>query len=219
LEFSEIRNRTNFPDLDLAVNVSGHQLRGCGLNDFVKTVTDALLQAKLPPKNLHLELTETTWCRPSDEILEQLTTLAEKGIHIVVDDFGAGAAGLNRLVQLPVLGVKIDKGFVQLLDRNNATNPTRVDPKQLLTEIIRFVRSLGLSLVAEGVERPDQAQWLLKKGCPIIQGFLVSDSMPKEKLISFLNAPKKLDFSLPDAPLLTSGEFSFSGNHAMPFFS
>ena len=185
-EFADIREATGLTDINLAVNVSGHQLRGCGVEDFVFSVNEALRESTLPAESLYLELTETTWCRPTDEILGQMEALSKKGIHIVVDDFGAGAAGLNRLIQLPIFGVKIDKGFVQLLDRDSNSEQHQLDPKKLLAEIIRFVRSLGLSLVAEGVERLDQARWLAQNGCPIIQGFLVSKPKRKNDLIQFL---------------------------------
>lgn len=186
-EHNTLRRLTGRDNLTLAVNVSGTQIHATSAASFAQTVANVLQDTQTPPELLDLELTETTWCHPTEHMLDQLTGLADKGIHLVVDDFGAGAAGLNRLLELPVQGVKVDKAFVSLLDRRDTPGQRRLDPHKLLKEIIHFIKALGLTLVVEGVEREDQASWLQEQGCQIIQGYLIGHPMTPAALVEHMN--------------------------------
>ncbi|TVT75076.1 MAG: EAL domain-containing protein [Denitromonas halophila] len=152
-----------FVDLRLAVNVSARQMNA---GDFDVTVSDALALTGFPAAQLELEITEST-LQAVDHSRQLLGRLKALGVRISIDDFGTGFSSLSRLKHLPIDRIKIDRSFVQDLpgDGNDAA----------ITEaIIAMAGSLGLGLIAEGVETPAQQQFLLARGCTEAQGFLFS---------------------------------------------
>jgi EAL domain-containing protein (putative c-di-GMP-specific phosphodiesterase class I) len=155
--------RHGFPALRLAVNVSARQLNA---EDFEDTVRDILTETGFPATQLELEITESTLqaVEHSRELLGRLKAL---GLLISIDDFGTGFSSLSLLKHLPIDRIKIDRSFVQDLP----DHPSNV----AVTEaIIAMAGSLGLALIAEGVEAPEQQQFLRARGCAEAQGFLFS---------------------------------------------
>jgi EAL domain-containing protein (putative c-di-GMP-specific phosphodiesterase class I) len=149
------------PDCRIAVNISVIQL----LEDDLRGRLSRILQeVGLPASYLELELTETLPFEPLDHLSKQLRLLKADGVRIALDDFGIGYATLDCLKQLWVDTLKIDKSFVADLI---------VCPKtRFLTEcIISLGRSLGLRVIAEGVETQDQVDWLAKLECHLFQGY------------------------------------------------
>ncbi|MET0327404.1 MAG: EAL domain-containing protein [Luteimonas sp.] len=148
-------------DLFVAVNVSPRQLRGAG---FASEVEAALQASDLPARHLHLELTETAVIGDEARIGQLLTALRTSGVKIWLDDFGTGFSGLSHLRRVPVDGVKIDRSFVADVLRDP-------DDLALTTAIISMAHSIGITVVAEGVEKEGQFEVLRDRGCDLGQGF------------------------------------------------
>ncbi|MCW2540167.1 MAG: hypothetical protein JWN95_1892 [Frankiales bacterium] len=168
--------RASNPGSPLAVhvNVSATQLdRG----DFVRTVTDCLRESGIPPHALVLELTETVVLN-STEAIARLKLLASHGVQIGIDDFGTGYSSLTTLRSLPINVLKLDRTFVAgVLD-----NP--ID-RAVISAIVRVSTELGLYTVAEGIERPEQAQFLDAIGTDAVQGYLYQRPVPAAQFESW----------------------------------
>jgi len=151
-------------DLTLSINVSPKQFRQA---DFISQVMMTVQQHAINPVRLKLELTESLLLDNIDDTIAKMTTLAEIGIQFSLDDFGTGYSSLHYLKQLPLYQLKIDKSFVDDLvtDSNDQT---------IVRTIIAMAHSLGLSVIAEGVETKEQQQRLLTEGCTHYQGYLFS---------------------------------------------
>lgn len=151
----------------VAVNVSAIQFRqAC----FVESVRRGLSQYALPADLLELELTESILVVDMHEALEKLKTLNALGVHLSIDDFGTGYSSLAYLKTFPIQTLKIDRSFVKDLLQNNAD-------RGIADAIITLGRSLGLNVVAEGIETIDQAKLLREMGCHEGQGFLWSPAV------------------------------------------
>jgi diguanylate cyclase len=146
----------------VAVNVSGRQLSG---GDLVGDVQAALSAACVPANLLELEVTETAVVANIVEAGRTLRTLKELGVRIAIDDFGTGYSSLAYLAELPVTTVKIDKSFVDRL-------ATTIDGASLVDGVVRLAHSLGLTVVAEGVEGVEQDRILRHLACDAAQGYL-----------------------------------------------
>ncbi|MFT4143030.1 MAG: EAL domain-containing protein [Mobilitalea sp.] len=159
-------------DITVSVNVSILQLVQ---NDFIECVFQTLEEYELNPECLELEITESILMESYDMIKNKLSALYEKGIKIALDDFGTGYSSLNYLLQLPINTLKIDKTFVDgiTLELKN---------KQLTGQIVMIGRSMGLNVVAEGVETKEQFNYLKQNNCDKIQGFLYSKPLPEKEL-------------------------------------
>jgi EAL domain-containing protein (putative c-di-GMP-specific phosphodiesterase class I) len=145
----------------VAVNISAVQLRRRDLADVVRGI---LRETGLEPNQLALELTESALIENLSEHHETLESLRRDGISIEIDDFGTGYSSLSYLKHLPADSVKIDRSFIRQID----TNPADA---AIVSAIIEMSHSVGLSVVAEGVETPGQLQLLGRLGCDIAQGF------------------------------------------------
>jgi diguanylate cyclase (GGDEF)-like protein/PAS domain S-box-containing protein len=150
--------------LSLAINISACQFRQI---DFVDRVRQALERAGAPAANLKLELTETLVVDDIDGAIATMQALKKVGVGFSVDDFGTGYSSLSYLSRLPLDQLKIDRAFV----RNLPGNPNDAAVAQT---IITLAKSLGLTVIAEGVETEAQRQFLARHGCPNYQGFLFS---------------------------------------------
>ena len=159
------------PALFVAVNVSPVQLRK---SSFCDLVAEVLRSSDLPPSALHLEITETAVLGEEAQAAVLVTRLRELGVQIWLDDFGTGFSGLTQLRQVPIDGVKIDRSFVNEL-------PTAADHLALTGAIISLAHSLGLGVVAEGVETEAQFDWLRERGCHQAQGFWLGRPLPGEE--------------------------------------
>lgn len=160
--------RTEMAHLTLAVNVSAYQFR---LPDFVDQVLEVLDTTGVNPKRLKLELTETLLVDNVQDIIEKMAALKAKGVGFSLDDFGTGYSSLAYLKRLPLDQLKIDKSFVRdvLVDPNDAA---------IAGTIVALAQSLGLGVIAEGVETEAQKDFLATVGCLAYQGYFFSRPLP-----------------------------------------
>jgi diguanylate cyclase (GGDEF)-like protein/PAS domain S-box-containing protein len=146
---------------EMAVNISAHQFRQ---PDFVQTVQGVLAETGLPANRLELEITESTVMHGVDAAIQTLAQLKAMGVRLAIDDFGTGYSSLSYLRRFPLDRLKIDRSFLADVD-------TDADAASLVTSIVMLGRSLGLQLVAEGVESFAQAEFLRTLECERVQGF------------------------------------------------
>ena len=157
--------------LTVAVNVSAHQFRHV---DFVDQVLAIIDSTGVNPKKLKLELTESLLLNDVKDIISKMTVLKARGIGFSLDDFGTGYSSLSYLKRLPLDQLKIDQSFVRdvLTDSNDAV---------IARTIVALAQSLGLSVIAEGVETEEQRDFLAANGCTAYQGYLFGRPMPVEQ--------------------------------------
>jgi EAL domain-containing protein (putative c-di-GMP-specific phosphodiesterase class I) len=148
-------------ELFVSVNLSPRQLRS---SDLPKLVDACLRETGLPPASLHLELTETAVIGDELHASNLLSQLRKRGVKVWLDDFGTGFSGLSHLRRVPVDGVKIDRSFIADVLRDP-------DDLALTTAIIAMAHSLGITVVAEGVEKEGQYAVLRERGCDLAQGY------------------------------------------------
>jgi len=161
--------------LKIAVNVSARQMAD---DSFPSTVAGVLDKTGLDPDKLWLEITESTLMSFGESTVALLRSLRSLGVHLEIDDFGTGYSSLSYLKQFPVETLKIDRSFVDEIDHNSGD-------MAIVRAIIGLGDSLGLSVVAEGVERPTQADELRALGCFMAQGFLFGHPEPARVLDPF----------------------------------
>lgn len=160
----------------LALNVSAQQLKHI---EFAKQVRRALDKYGLQSSSLELELTESVF---ADELAgAALSRLAQLGVHLALDAFGAGYSSLNHLRQYPIDTVKIDRGFLEEVPRNAAATT-------LVETILVMAHSLGKRVVAEGVETAEQFEFLRERRCDVAQGFYLARPLPETALTELLHA-------------------------------
>jgi diguanylate cyclase (GGDEF)-like protein/PAS domain S-box-containing protein len=148
--------------MNIAVNVSGKQIEEM---TFVSDVASALADSGLPPARLVLEITETVIMHRTEVMMQRLRELKDLGVQLAIDDFGTGYSSLSYLQQFPIDVIKIDKAFIDGMERDPAG-------AALTRTIIGLGGTLGLSTVAEGIEHPSQRAALAELGCVLGQGFL-----------------------------------------------
>ena len=170
-----------FSDLRMAVNLSTVQLHHAELPRMVNN----LLQAyRLPPRSLELEVTETGLMEDIGTAAQHLLSLRRCGALIAIDDFGTGYSSLSYLKSLPLDKIKIDKSFVQdvLDDDDDAT---------IVRAIIQLARSLGMQVIAEGVETREQESYIIAEGCNEGQGYLYSKPLAARDLTLYLKQSRE----------------------------
>jgi diguanylate cyclase (GGDEF)-like protein len=159
-----------------SVNVSAIQLRQ---KDFVDSVLDAIGRFGREPPLLDVEITESVLVDDIEETTRKLQTLRRAGVEISVDDFGTGYCSLSYLARLPVDVLKIDRSFVvRMRDAGY--------PRNIVAMIVSLAHTLGLKVIAEGVEDDEQVRLLRDLGCDQIQGYLVSKPIPAEEVEKYL---------------------------------
>jgi diguanylate cyclase (GGDEF)-like protein len=183
----------HYPDrrLGMSVNVSPAQLITL---DFVTTVSKILSDHQLDGQWLTLEITEQALVRDTDQALATLRGLQRIGVKVAIDDFGTGYSSFAQLKSLPVDTLKIDRGFIRDLGVNS-------DDLAIVRSIIGLARSLGLQLVAEGVETEIAAATLVDLGCTRAQGFLFAGPRPPteiEPMIASGTCPAMFDLDSGD---------------------
>jgi diguanylate cyclase (GGDEF)-like protein len=159
-------------NLEIAVNVSAHQLMSAG---FIQTVAAALEHSSTPSDQLTLEMTESVFVRDGQRALMVLHDLKALGVKLALDDFGTGYSSLSYLLQFPVDIVKIDQIFVAGLGHEEAN-------QSIVSAIIQLAHGLGLTVVAEGVETAEQYQALVQLGSDSCQGFYFAHPMSGGKI-------------------------------------
>jgi diguanylate cyclase (GGDEF)-like protein len=155
----------------VSINVSARQLQK---PDFAERVKSILSRFTCPASLLSLEITESQLMSTTGDVVRQLASLREVGLHLALDDFGTGYASLSYLNQLPVDTLKIDRSFIMHLHERTVN-------EVMVKSIMGLARSLELKVVAEGVERKEQFSILEKLGCDYAQGYLFSRPVPTEK--------------------------------------
>lgn len=151
---------------------------------FVSMIKEVLQETGFDGRYLELEITESVLISYPEHIIEIIRQLKNLGIRIALDDFGTGYASLNYLQMLPINILKIDKSFIDKINKLDSMN-------QIITYIINLAHQLGIEVVAEGVEYEEQLHFLRRIGCDYIQGFLLSKPLEEDcvakQLLSFSN--------------------------------
>jgi diguanylate cyclase (GGDEF)-like protein/PAS domain S-box-containing protein len=168
--------------ISVAVNVAARQLSE---GHLVETVRQTLEATGLPPRLLKIELTESAAANNPDAVIAVLQKLRALGIELLIDDFGTGFSSLSRLTRFPLHKLKIDRSFVANLP-NNGHDST------VASTIVAMAHSLGLGVIAEGVETADQAEFLRFIGCEEMQGFLFSKPVDAETFERLLREGKRM---------------------------
>ena len=172
--------------LTIAVNVSARQFKQAG---FVESVLATLARSGATPTRLKLELTESMLVEDVEGIIAKMAALKARGVGFSLDDFGTGYSSLAYLKRLPLDQLKIDQGFV----RNIVTDP---NDAAIARMVMALAESLGLAVIAEGVELQAQADFLAHLGCHAYQGYLFSRPLPLAALQALSGWPTGA--SLPD---------------------
>jgi diguanylate cyclase (GGDEF)-like protein/PAS domain S-box-containing protein len=159
----------------VAVNVSTIQFVR---PDYVDQVFETLRRTGLPPHLLELEITESVVIHGVDEVVEKIERLRERGISIAIDDFGTGYSSLSYLQRLPLDCLKIDRAFVRDIAGNNSA-------AAFTESLVSLAHSLGMRVVAEGVETEAQYEAIGRMGCDLVQGFLLGRPMPVAEALCF----------------------------------
>ncbi|MFO1372913.1 MAG: EAL domain-containing protein [Candidatus Competibacteraceae bacterium] len=168
--------RAGMPPLTVAVNLAARHFRELRLPDRVHGLLEAY---GLPPQSLELEITESSLLETDAQTVETLLALKRLNVGLAIDDFGTGYSSLGYLKRLPLVALKIDRSFV----RDLVTDP---DDRTLAATIIALGHSLGLKVVAEGVETEEQRRILLDQGCDLAQGYLFSYPLPADEFAGWL---------------------------------
>jgi diguanylate cyclase (GGDEF)-like protein/PAS domain S-box-containing protein len=166
------------PLMTMAVNVSAMQFRS---ETFLDGLFAILSETGLDPNHLELELTESALMKRAEFAASILSTLREKGVTVAIDDFGTGYSSLSYLRKFPLDALKIDQSFV----RQITTVP---DETIIVRAIIGMGRSLNLRVIAEGVETPDQLEFLKAHQCEEAQGYYFSRPVPPQQLVKLLES-------------------------------
>ena len=170
--------RLGLPDLQVSVNLSARQFQE---HDLVETVKRVLDESELAPSSLVLEITESGLMQRTTGTIGRLAELRALGIHLAIDDFGTGYSSLSYLERFPVDSLKIDRSFIVEMSSSG-------ERPAIARAIIELGRTLGMRVVAEGIEQPDQAEWLISLGCLYAQGFLFSRPLAPNATEAFLAA-------------------------------
>jgi EAL domain-containing protein (putative c-di-GMP-specific phosphodiesterase class I) len=172
-----------FGELRMAINLSTVQLHHA---ELPRVVNNLMQVYRLPPRSLELEVTETGLMEDITTAAQHLLSLRRSGALIAIDDFGTGYSSLSYLKSLPLDKIKIDKSFVQDLfdDEDDAT---------IVRAIIQLGKSLGMQVIAEGVETLEQEAYIIAQGCNEGQGYFYSKPLPARELTLFLKQARRLN--------------------------
>jgi diguanylate cyclase (GGDEF)-like protein len=168
--------RDGLPGLRISVNVSSRQFAS---GDLLTTVTDVLRKTGVEPHSLELEVTERLMLSGDESIALTLRDLRGIGVTIALDDFGTGYSSLGSITRYPLDVLKIDRSIAADVEANPAA-------ASIVSSVVALARSLGLGIVAEGVDSPGQAHVLARLGCDEIQGFLVSPAVRGETFVDLI---------------------------------
>jgi diguanylate cyclase (GGDEF)-like protein/PAS domain S-box-containing protein len=164
--------------LTIAINVSANQL---SRRTFVERVRELIHETGIDPVLVELEVTESVIIEGTSEARDALDQIAALGVNLAIDDFGTGYSGLAYLKRLPIDTVKIDQSFV----RDLTIDP---DDAAIVTAIVAMARSLGVDVIAEGVETEEQREFLAANECDEMQGYLFSPPVPADGITAMLRA-------------------------------
>ncbi|WP_343734765.1 EAL domain-containing protein [Acidovorax sp.] len=162
----------------VAVNLSG---RSFHRPEFAQEISDALQRHGLRASDVLLEITESVMMDARPVTLQNIEALHHQGFKLSLDDFGTGYSSLSYLHRLPISELKLDMAFVQDLT-------TSATARALTVSVLSIAHSLGMVVVAEGVETTGQQQWLQAHGCPVMQGYLFGKPLPPDEIEAWLCA-------------------------------
>lgn len=164
------------PAVQIAVNISARQLQD---ESLVLRLQEALTRHGAHAAQLELEITETALLQDLENASSAIQALRELGVAVSLDDFGAGYTSLNQLKTLPVNTIKIDRSFTRDL-------PAHAESAAITQSVIQLAHQLGMNVVAEGVEHPEQLSLLQEQGCDFVQGYLIYRPSPLPDLLQDL---------------------------------
>ncbi len=167
---------SGFTNLSMAVNLSSRQFQQKKMADVISKV---LRSTRLDASLLELELTESVAMSGEDSTLSTLEELRAMGVKTSIDDFGTGYSNLSYLSRFPIDNLKIDRSFIEQIDKSGGD-------AAIVVAIIAMAHGLGLNVIAEGVETPEQAAFLAKHNCDEMQGYLFSRPLPAAELEGLL---------------------------------
>ena len=162
--------------IDTALNISPRQFRDPNL---VATIRRALRETGLDPQHLEVEITETMLMHDVEAASETVRQLHDLGVKLAIDDFGTGYSSLSYLKKFPIDTVKVDRSFIMDI-------PNSSDDMAITSAVIAMAHRLNMKVVAEGVETPEQLEFLLKHHCEFAQGFLFSKAVPLDDVKQLL---------------------------------
>jgi len=181
-EQARIWHEAGYPSLQVSVNCSAQQFRR---EQYVGTIESTLRENRLPPACLELEITESVIMHHTEQVLVRLKQLHDMGVQLSLDDFGTGYSSLSYLKRFPIQKLKIDQTFV----RDITADP---DDAAIVTAIVAMAHSLGLVVMAEGVETRAQLAFLKALKCDLAQGYYFSPPVPAAEFEALLGNPRRL---------------------------
>jgi EAL domain-containing protein (putative c-di-GMP-specific phosphodiesterase class I) len=170
--------KSGYKNLKLSVNVSPKQFNEINLR---KSIASAIRSSGLDPQNLVLEITESMLMGDVEHYITLLQHIVDLGVGFSLDDFGTGYSSLSYLRKFPIDELKIDRSFLTNVPEINEDN-------SIVKAIISMAHSLGLNLIAEGVESAEQLDFLRQHNCNVIQGFYYSKPLSKDDFTEFLSS-------------------------------
>ncbi|MBE0500127.1 MAG: EAL domain-containing protein [Desulfuromonadales bacterium] len=175
------KNLFNIP-FRLGVNISARQFQDVELVDLIDRV---LQKTGIDPADLEIEITEGTIMENVDRAIETLIDLKVRGVKVAIDDFGTGYSSLSQLKKLPFDRLKVDRSFILDLDSNR-------DSQVIIEMIIDLAAKLNMEIIAEGIETEQQKNFLISRGCYLMQGYLFARPMPADDFTRFLESSQLL---------------------------
>lgn len=166
-----------YKPIRMSVNLSGKSLT---MDNIVDEIRELLSKYELNPKELEIEITETSVMKDLNKAMNILQQIEELGIEVSLDDFGTGYSSLTYLKKLPINDVKMDKNFIKSITVSDNNNDT------IVRAVIKLAHDLGLKVVAEGIETDEQLDFLRQHTCDIGQGYLFSKPVPAEQIEEIL---------------------------------
>ncbi|CAK7063982.1 EAL domain-containing protein [Tissierella sp.] len=181
----KLLNEKGYSYLKLSVNISNKSLIKGGLdNEIVKL----LEEYKIKPEEITIEITETSFMGNLEGCIYTLTKLEELGIEIALDDFGTGYSSLAQLKRLPIHNVKMDQEFIKTMKKNS-------EEEVVVKSIIELAHTLGLKIIAEGIETKEQQEILLESKCDLGQGYYLGKPMNAESFQNMLMMNKRVNIN------------------------
>ncbi|WP_456408187.1 putative bifunctional diguanylate cyclase/phosphodiesterase [Caldithrix abyssi] len=184
-DFNEISKFHN-NGLYLSINVSPLGLKS---EDFARSLQNALLENHLNPRNIQLEITETSLMDEGTSIHKNISALVGMGVELAIDDFGTGYASLNYLQNIPAQTIKIDRSYISKINSD-------VKNKDMIRAILAMGKSLNKNMVAEGVETSEHLEFLRQNDCKQFQGYLFSKPIDVDSLIDIFSK-HNMEITLP----------------------
>jgi EAL domain-containing protein (putative c-di-GMP-specific phosphodiesterase class I) len=173
------RDAAEWGDIQVAVNLSPAQFTD---DDLLDTVASALRRSSLPPAQLEVEITEGVLLANNARSNAMMNQFVEMGVHLAMDDFGTGYSSMSYLTKFRFNKIKIDRSFVQALDRGG---------EAIILAIVGMTRSLGIQSCAEGIETEEQMAALRVMGIDEVQGYLFGKPMARAELVERFRLGKR----------------------------